>query len=248
MRENFNYSNGDIYKDNLDKKFNYSILVGDDKETKLFMSEVNKLKFNNSKEDVVRAYSQYGTSFYFNQNTLNKFKSLIKKINKSEKGSFRIINNKTGDPVSLIEKEINMQDIKQFTESMTFDHPEDPSKEVLVEAGDYYKVNEDGTITLLTEDQIKKIEEEKDKDTENKEVEEESEDEEELNEAEVAVEKIIKDLVDSDLSSTNEEQGKFSEIIKGLAFSNDPKSNAFMKGLDKVVTEYGKEFLSNNKE
>jgi len=62
----------------------------------------------------------------------------------------------------------------------------------------------------------------------------------------VDIKKIIKDLVDSDLSSTNEQQGKFSQLIRGLAFSKDPLSNKFMKGLDSLITKYGTNFLKEN--
>lgn len=69
-----------------------------------------------------------------------------------------------------------------------------------------------------------------------------------VGEAEVKVREVIADLVDTDLSSSNEQQGKFAQMIKGLAFSEDPISNKFMKGLDKLITEYGKKFLEENKE
>lgn len=49
--------------------------------------------------------------------------------------------------------------------------------------------------------------------------------------------KIIKDLAKS-YGSSNEEQGKLVNLMKGLAFSDDPEANKFMKALDKWTTEY----------
>lgn len=55
--------------------------------------------------------------------------------------------------------------------------------------------------------------------------------------AEVDVEKVIKDLAKS-YGDSNEDQGKMVALIKGLAFSDDPEANKFMKALDKWTTEY----------
>ena len=63
----------------------------------------------------------------------------------------------------------------------------------------------------------------------------------------IDVRKIIKDIVDTDLSVSNEQQGKFSQMIKGLAFSDDPLSNKFMKEVDKMITKLGNDFLEKNK-
>lgn len=49
---------------------------------------------------------------------------------------------------------------------------------------------------------------------------------------EVDVMKIIKDLIDTNFSGSNEEQGKAAQLFKGLAFSDDPRSNKFMKAID----------------
>jgi hypothetical protein len=57
------------------------------------------------------------------------------------------------------------------------------------------------------------------------------------------VKKIIKDIVDKDLSGSNEQQGAFAEMIKGLAFSDDPLSNEFMKKVDKAVTKIANDVL-----
>jgi len=51
------------------------------------------------------------------------------------------------------------------------------------------------------------------------------------------VKKIIKDLGDS-YGGSNEEQGKMVQLFRGLAFSDDPEANKFMKALDKWTTEY----------
>jgi hypothetical protein len=57
------------------------------------------------------------------------------------------------------------------------------------------------------------------------------------------VKKIIKDIKDKDLSGSNEQQGAFAEMIKGLAFSDDPLSNEFMKKVDKTITKVADEVL-----
>lgn len=57
----------------------------------------------------------------------------------------------------------------------------------------------------------------------------------ETNEA-VDVDKIIKELIDTGWSGSNEEQMKAVQLLKGLATSDDPKSNAFMKKLDKFTS------------
>ena len=48
----------------------------------------------------------------------------------------------------------------------------------------------------------------------------------------VDVGKIIKDLINTGWSGSNEEQMKAVQLLKGLAVSEDPKSNEFMKALD----------------
>jgi len=50
---------------------------------------------------------------------------------------------------------------------------------------------------------------------------------------EVDVGEIIKELVDTSFGGSNEEQMKAVQLLKGLATSEDPKSNKFMKALDK---------------
>ena len=52
----------------------------------------------------------------------------------------------------------------------------------------------------------------------------------------VDVDKIIKELIDTGWSGSNKEQMKAVQLLKGLATSDDPKSNAFMKKLDKFTS------------
>ena len=69
-----------------------------------------------------------------------------------------------------------------------------------------------------------------------------------IQDAEVDVKKIIKDLGDTNFSGSNDEQGKMVALLKGLAFSDDPLSNKFMKALDKATTEISKEVLKDVKD
>ena len=62
---------------------------------------------------------------------------------------------------------------------------------------------------------------------------------------EADVKKIIKDLSNS-YGDSNEEQGKMVSLLKGLAFSDDPEANKFMKALDKWTTEYSKGVKENS--
>jgi hypothetical protein len=48
----------------------------------------------------------------------------------------------------------------------------------------------------------------------------------------VNVDEIIKELIDTSWSGDNESQMKSVQLLKGLATSDDPKSNKFMKKLD----------------
>jgi len=47
---------------------------------------------------------------------------------------------------------------------------------------------------------------------------------------------IIKELIDTSFGGSNKEQGKAVQLLKGLAFSDDPMSNKFMKSLDKFTS------------
>jgi hypothetical protein len=60
----------------------------------------------------------------------------------------------------------------------------------------------------------------------------------------VDVEKVIKDLANA-YGDSNEAQGKMSQLIRGLAFSDDPKANEFMELLDKATTEISKKVLGD---
>jgi len=59
--------------------------------------------------------------------------------------------------------------------------------------------------------------------------------EKEVKEA-VDVQKVIADLIDTKWSGSNEEQLKATQLLKGLATSDDPLSNKFMKALDKATS------------
>lgn len=48
----------------------------------------------------------------------------------------------------------------------------------------------------------------------------------------VDVGSVIKELITTSWGGDNESQGKAVELLKGLAFSDDPKANAFMQKLD----------------
>jgi hypothetical protein len=52
----------------------------------------------------------------------------------------------------------------------------------------------------------------------------------------VDVQKVIKALIDTSFGGSNEEQMKAVQLLKGLATSDDPKSNKFMKVLDKFTS------------
>lgn len=54
------------------------------------------------------------------------------------------------------------------------------------------------------------------------------------------VSKIIADL-GSAMAGSNEEQMKAVQLLKGLALSDDPKANKFMKALDKATTQISKD-------
>lgn len=58
------------------------------------------------------------------------------------------------------------------------------------------------------------------------------------------VNKIIKDLGDTNWSTDNEAQMKAVELLKGLAFSDDPKANEFMKAVDKATTKIALDVLA----
>ena len=51
----------------------------------------------------------------------------------------------------------------------------------------------------------------------------------------VDLDKIIKALIDTPASDSNDDQGKFVQLLRGIAFSDDPKSDIFMKKLMKMT-------------
>jgi len=61
-----------------------------------------------------------------------------------------------------------------------------------------------------------------------------------IQEAEVDVNKMIKDL-GGDFSGSNEDQMRGVQLLKGLALSDDPKANEFMQKLDAATTQISQE-------
>jgi len=57
---------------------------------------------------------------------------------------------------------------------------------------------------------------------------------------------IIKDLTNSNFAGSNEEQMKMVQLMKGLATSDDPLSNKFMKAMDQAATVAGNKVLSKD--
>jgi hypothetical protein len=64
--------------------------------------------------------------------------------------------------------------------------------------------------------------------------------------ADVDIKKIIQSLADTDWSENNEAQMKAVQLLKGLALSEDPASNMFMKGLSDSSTAIAKAILSHD--
>jgi hypothetical protein len=63
----------------------------------------------------------------------------------------------------------------------------------------------------------------------------------------VDVKKVIKDL-QGNFSGSNEDQMKSVQLLKGVATSNEPISNEFMKKVDTAITKISKEVLGEKKE
>ena len=53
----------------------------------------------------------------------------------------------------------------------------------------------------------------------------------------VDVKKIINDLIKTDWGGSNEEQGKAVQLLRGLAFNDEPAANAFMKDLNTYTSK-----------
>ena len=58
---------------------------------------------------------------------------------------------------------------------------------------------------------------------------------------------IIKELGDTQWSKDNETQGKAVQLLKGLAFSDEPIANKFMEALDKASSSIASKLLGENK-
>lgn len=58
---------------------------------------------------------------------------------------------------------------------------------------------------------------------------------------EVNVKEIIDEVIDTNWSGSNEEQLKAVQLLKGLATSEDPLSNKFMKALDQATSKMSKD-------
>lgn len=58
---------------------------------------------------------------------------------------------------------------------------------------------------------------------------------EEIQEA-VDIKAIIKELIDTSWAGSNESQMKAVQLLKGVALSDEPEANAFMKSLDKFTS------------
>lgn len=59
-------------------------------------------------------------------------------------------------------------------------------------------------------------------------------------------EKVIKDLGASDFSTSNDEQMKMVQLLKGIALSDEKVSDVFMKKLDTFITKLSSELLQED--
>lgn len=69
-----------------------------------------------------------------------------------------------------------------------------------------------------------------------------------ITEEEVDTKQVIRDLIKTEWSGSNEEQLKAVELMKGLALSDDPISNKFMQALDRATSEMEKTWEQDLKE
>jgi len=53
----------------------------------------------------------------------------------------------------------------------------------------------------------------------------------------VDVKGVIQSLIDTEASDDNEKQGKIVQLMRGLAFSDDPISDKFMKRLTDMISD-----------
>ena len=58
----------------------------------------------------------------------------------------------------------------------------------------------------------------------------------ETNEEKVDVKKIIKELIDTSWAGSNESQIKATQLLKGIALSDEKEANEFMKKLDEFTS------------
>jgi len=66
-----------------------------------------------------------------------------------------------------------------------------------------------------------------------------------MKEKSVDVTKIIKDLKQN-FGGSNEDQMKAVQLLKGLATSDDPKANEFMKAVDKAITKVSTDMFNES--
>jgi len=64
----------------------------------------------------------------------------------------------------------------------------------------------------------------------------------------VDIKKIIAALRDTDWGDDNKAQGKAVQLLRGIAFSDDPLSNKFMKALSDASTKIGNSLLKKSDE
>lgn len=50
------------------------------------------------------------------------------------------------------------------------------------------------------------------------------------------IERVINELIDTSWAGSNASQMKAVQLLKGIATSDDPKANAFMKQVDKAMS------------
>lgn len=162
------------------------------------------------------------------------------KLNKEQLEAY----NKIDSIEEKFQKEQSEDMIITIKEEMVLPHPYIEGKNVILMEGDRVKVlkEEEGLPDVITPQSTQE---------ENKE-----EVVSELTEAEVDINKLIKDM-QGNFGGDNESQMKGIQILKGLATSSNPKANEYMQKLDKATTEISKEvlqekqikqnFLKNNK-
>ena len=69
-----------------------------------------------------------------------------------------------------------------------------------------------------------------------------------IREADDKAKKAIKSLIDTDWAKDNEAQMKAVQLLKGIALSDAPEANAFMKKLDKATSNIKIDNISSKDE